>query len=99
MPVYADDIIKCCIELQLLESVKFKECVWLSTVRVAKLLDEAPRPVPFSDGGLRKVDFRESGMNRDVRWAVRGSRGEVERIVKEVVENTREATPTNSLPH
>ncbi|KAH6670092.1 hypothetical protein B0J14DRAFT_597850 [Halenospora varia] len=90
MPVHTDDIIKCCIELQLLESIKFKECVWLSTIRVAKLLDEAPRAVQFSDGGLRRVDFRESGMNREVRWAVRGSREDVEKIVKEVVENTRD---------
>ena len=38
---------------------------------------------------LTRVDFRESGMQRDVRWAIRGSRAEVERIVGEIVKNTK----------
>jgi hypothetical protein len=41
---------------------------------------------------LRSVDFRESGMQKDVRWAIRGGREEVLRIVEEVVRNTGDLT-------
>jgi len=61
--------------------VKARHCVWLTTVRVEKLMKEA-------QGGLRKVDFRDSGMQKGIRWAVRGSREEVESIVGLVVEDT-----------
>jgi len=74
-------------KLKELESVKAKHCVWLTTIRVGKLMREAWRG-ENGKGGLKKVDFRESGMQKGIRWAVRGSREEMERIVGEVVKDT-----------
>lgn len=38
---------------------------------------------------LARADFRESWMQKDVRWTIRGSRAEVGKIVAEVMRNTR----------
>lgn len=85
---YADDIVRVIVKLNQLEVLKARACTWLTTLRVEKLLVGASRPRGHEgEGGLRKVDFRESGMQRGVRWAVKGKREEVERIVREVVEN------------
>ena len=40
--------------------------------------------------GLVLVDLRESGMQKDVRWAVEGSRINVEQTVRELLRNTRD---------
>ncbi|TAQ91466.1 hypothetical protein B7494_g169 [Chlorociboria aeruginascens] len=72
-PIYADEIISWLKGLAELEVMKAKNFLWLNTQRVAVLMSECR--------ALRKVDFRESGMQRDVRWAVKGSKEEVARIV------------------
>jgi hypothetical protein len=82
--VGADEVVRWVCGLGELGALKARGCVWLTTVRVGRLMENAGE-------ALLKVDFRESGMQKDARWAVRGSRGEVERIVKEVLENTRES--------
>lgn len=91
-PFYADDIVRVIVKLNELEVLKARACTWLTTLRVEKLMVEASRGEEWQEGegGLRKVDFRESGMQKDVRWAVEGTREDVERIVKEVVENREE---------
>jgi hypothetical protein len=40
--------------------------------------------------GLVEVDLRECGMQKGIRWAVEGSRKDVERIVAEVLRNSRD---------
>jgi hypothetical protein len=81
--VGADEVVRLVCQLRELGTLKARGCVWLSTVRVERLMGGAGE-------ALERVDFRESGMQKDVRWAARGSRGEVERIVREVIENTKE---------
>lgn len=83
MAVGADEVVRWVCGLGELRVLRARGCVWLTTFRVGRLMEGAGR-------GLLKVDFRESGMQKDVRWAVKKSRGEVEKIVKEVLENTRD---------
>ncbi|PSS22845.1 hypothetical protein M430DRAFT_48475 [Amorphotheca resinae ATCC 22711] len=85
IPLYADEIISYILKLPYLESVTARNCLWLTTSRVGRLMREAGE-------SLRSVDFRESGMQKDVRWAIRGGREEVLRIVEEVVRNTGDLT-------
>ncbi|KAF4627929.1 hypothetical protein G7Y89_g10221 [Cudoniella acicularis] len=76
-----------------------KSWTWASSDLTPVYADEVVRWVLMRgermrrDRGLSRVDFRESGMTKDIRWAVKGTRDEVEKIVKEVVENTKEVTP------
>lgn len=103
--VYADEIIAWLERLGDLESLKARGCVWLTTDRLLKLFGEVPGGNRDESGakgdgtamreerrkpGLKRVDFRESGMQKDVRWAIKGDAGLVARIVREVLENTKE---------
>lgn len=38
---------------------------------------------------LKRVDLRGSGMEKEVRWATKGSRSDIQRIVGEVVFNRK----------
>jgi len=89
--VYADEIIAWLCNLHELESLKARACVWLTTDRVLKLLGGIEgETCGLERQGLKRVDFRESGMQKGVRWAIKGDAGLVARIVREVVENTKE---------
>lgn len=57
-----------------LESLKAKNCLWLTTRRVKTLCGEQ------GPERLVKVDFRGSGMQKDARWAVQDSRESVRRL-------------------
>jgi hypothetical protein len=81
-PIYADEIVSWLTRLDGLEVVTAKSCLWLTTARVERFLRE-------SGEKLGKVDFRESGMKKEVRWAVKGKRRAVERVAKEVLDNTK----------
>lgn len=59
-----------------------KGFLWLTTQSVVDILEGC--------WALEEVDFRESGMNRDVRWAVKGRVEDVARIVRQVIANTKE---------
>ncbi len=87
VPVYADAIISLMCKMEELECVEATYCVWLTTVRVLKLMRDARRE---GNGytGLKKVDFTGSGMQKGVRWAVKGLRVDVERIANEVAEGS-----------
>jgi len=82
LPISADHILTSILSLPSLESLKAKNCLWLTTARVERMMKEV-------GDRLLWVDFRESGMQKDVRWAVKGTRAEVEKIVAEVIRNTR----------
>jgi hypothetical protein len=57
-----------------LEEVKAKDFLWLTGDKIKVLLEGCK--------GLRCVDFRGSGMDRNSRWAVQGSREEVLKMVE-----------------
>ncbi|RDL38526.1 uncharacterized protein BP5553_02866 [Venustampulla echinocandica] len=86
-PVYAEEVVRWVCRLVELESLNARACLWLTTVRVEKLMSSA-------QNSLKRVDFRESGMQKEVRWALKGNKSEVERIVREVIQNTRERVVT-----
>jgi hypothetical protein len=87
VPIYADSIISLMCQMKELESLEAQHCVWLTSVRVWKLMRDAVRGKD-GIGGLKRVDLRESGMQKGIRWAVKGSRAEVERIIEQVMENS-----------
>lgn len=71
--VFGSDIIDAMKTLQHLEKLRVRAGVWLTTALVAGLLEASPQ--------LQKVDFRESGMRRNMEWAVRGGKADVEMII------------------
>ena len=79
--ITADGIVNALTAMGDLEVVKARNCLWLTTARVERLLRKSGQK-------LRKVDLRESGLDKEIRWAVKGERREVERIAREVSENT-----------
>ncbi|KAM3077478.1 hypothetical protein ACMFMG_006818 [Clarireedia jacksonii] len=72
-PVTVTDIIAFLKRLKYLEEIKAKDFLWLSEEKVKMLLEGCRE--------LKWVDFRGCGLNRDSKWAVRGSREEVLKIV------------------
>lgn len=50
----------------------------VSTVMVQELVEYSP--------SLKWVDFRDSGMRRDLPWAIEGSRDELRKILKDMNE-------------
>jgi hypothetical protein len=65
-----------------LETLTAQRAVWLNTNRVRKLLSKAQREDKAKGvTGLTRVDFRCSGMWKDLGWEITERREKVERIV------------------
>jgi hypothetical protein len=79
-PLYPDHVITALLSLTSLKSLKLKSCLWLSTDRVNRLIKEA-------GVHLKRVNFTGSGMQKEVRWAIKGSRQDVQKIVEEIINN------------
>jgi hypothetical protein len=77
--------------LRELETLTAQRAVWLNTNRVRKLLSRAQREDKAKGvAGLTRVDFRGSGMWKDLGWEIRGRRERVERIVGQLGETYEE---------
>ena len=91
MPIYADAIIRLICCLPELESLTAQRAVWLNTNRVRRLLSRVQREDKAKGvTGLTRVDFRCSGMRKDLGWEIRGRREKVERIVGQLGETYEE---------
>lgn len=75
-PIYANEIIDWLRKLPLLDTFYAKKFLWLTTTMISDLMIDSWK--------LEKVDFRESGMLKDMRWQIKGLRMEVERIIREM---------------
>lgn len=64
--VTTEDIIEAICSLRYLTELHLKSTTWLSTPLVAKLLDCS------SSSSVKILDFRDSGLVRDLDWAIQG---------------------------
>jgi hypothetical protein len=79
-------------QLRELEFLEARHAEWLNTTRVRQLLREAQRE-ETGIKGLRTVDFVNSGLQRDLGWAIEGSRENMERIANERVVGYERTVP------
>lgn len=78
-PIYNIYIIDQLRKLKHLETVIANNSIFLSTLMIQELVDH-------SHESLRYVDFAKSGMEREKPWAIKGSRDEVVKIIREMEE-------------
>ncbi|RDW84424.1 hypothetical protein BP6252_02014 [Coleophoma cylindrospora] len=88
LPMTYDEIIDSLMNLQHLETIKAKNFLWLNTHKVRSLM---------SNRSLKEVDFRESGMEKNVKWAIRGSKTDVQKILRELDDDARSIRSMRSI--
>ncbi|KAH8820405.1 hypothetical protein F5884DRAFT_47442 [Xylogone sp. PMI_703] len=88
--VFANEIIFWLMKLEYLETLIARNSLWLTTAGVSLIMTQCQ--------SLKYVDFTASGMAMNVRWATEGSKSEVEKIVKEVIKNTKDRERFNGGP-
>lgn len=83
-----DEIIDGLMNLQHLETIQAKSFLWLNTNKVRSLM---------SNRSLKEVDFRESGMEKNVKWAIRGSKTDVQKVLRDVDDDARSMRSMRSI--
>jgi len=83
-PIYADILIGLVCQLRELEILEARHAEWLNISRARQVLGEAQRE-ETGIKGLRTVDFANSGLQKDLGWAIEGSGENVERTTNEMV--------------
>ena len=76
LPVCADEIIHWIRKLECLEVMKARNFLSLTTPRVSSLMTDCR--------SLKMVDFRDAGVEKNVPWAIKGSKEEVEKVLMEL---------------
>lgn len=76
-PIYNIYIIDQLVRLQHLETVVANNSIFLSTLMIQELVD-------LGGERLKYVDFKDSGLEREKPWAIRGTREEVKRVIREM---------------
>jgi hypothetical protein len=83
-PIYADTLIGLICQVREFEFLEARHAQWLNISRARQVLGEAQRE-ETGIKGLRTVDFVNSGLQKDLGWAIEGSGENVERTANEMV--------------
>ncbi len=73
-PLSGADIVDSMTRQPLLENVRIKKGLWLSTELITRIVNDCPR--------LQRLSLRGSGMRQDTCWAIKGSKDEVAAILR-----------------
>ncbi|KAI9713309.1 MAG: hypothetical protein M1812_006668 [Candelaria pacifica] len=73
-PLSGADIVDSIIQQPLLESIRIKKGLWLSTELITRIVNDCPR--------LQRLSLRQSGMRQGASWAIKGSKDEVAAILR-----------------
>lgn len=76
VPIYPTEIIEHLQRLPLLETVCAKKSLWLTRVMATRLVHSCPK--------LEKLNLRGFGMNKDMRWAFKGTKDEVLLAIEDI---------------
>lgn len=74
------EILTALTNLKTLERIKLRSANWLNTKDVKTFLSQSRA---IKTGNLQTIDFRNSGMRRDLKWAIEGSVQELKKSLKE----------------
>ncbi|KAI9702093.1 MAG: hypothetical protein M1836_001437 [Candelina mexicana] len=73
-PLSGTDIVDSITRQPLLEKLRIKKGLWLSTELITRIVDECPR--------LQRLSLRESGMRQGACWAIKGSKDEIAAVLR-----------------
>lgn len=86
-PVHPTDLVEALCELRFLVTLNVKSATWLTTDLVRRFIDKA-ESVRFT-GTLRVLDFTDSGLAKNLKWAVQGTPDKIKKALedKEIAES------------
>ncbi|KAL3418643.1 hypothetical protein PVAG01_10359 [Phlyctema vagabunda] len=87
LPMTYDEIIDGLMNLQHLEILNARSFLWLSAPKVRSLV---------FNRSLKEVDFRDSGMEKGSRWAIKGSKADLQKILREMDGDARSIRSSKS---